>query len=45
MVNGDPFIFRAGSYYMLKNEKMIAMIQVIERGNNFIVYTLKGTEL
>lgn len=45
MVNSDPFLFRAGSYYLLKNEKMIALIQVIERGNNYVVYTLKGTEL
>jgi hypothetical protein len=29
----------------MKNEKMIALIQVLERGNNYIVYTLKGTEL
>ena len=29
----------------MKNEKMIALIQIIERGNNYVVYTLKGTEL
>lgn len=45
MVNGDPFLFRVGSYYLMKNEKMIALIQVLERGNNYAVYTLKGTEL
>jgi hypothetical protein len=45
MVNGDPFLFRVGSYYLLKNEKMIALIQIVERGNNYIVYALKGTEL
>jgi hypothetical protein len=26
MINGDPFLFRAGSFYLLKNEKMIALI-------------------
>jgi hypothetical protein len=26
IVNGDPFVFRAGSYYLMKNEKMIALI-------------------
>jgi hypothetical protein len=29
----------------MKNEKMIALIQILERGNNYVVYTLKGTEL
>lgn len=45
MANGDPFLFRVGSYYLLKNEKMIALIQIVERGNNYLVYVLKGTEL
>jgi len=45
MANGDPFLFRVGSYYLLKNEKMIALIQIVERGNNYVVYTLKGIEL
>jgi len=45
MLNGDPFLFRVGSYYLLKNEKMIALIQIVERGNNYVVYSLKGTEL
>lgn len=45
IINGDPFLFRAGSYYLMKNEKMIALIQILERGNNYVVYTLKGTEL
>ena len=38
-------MFRVGSYYLLKNEKMIALIQIVERGNNYIVYALKGSEL
>jgi len=45
MASGDPGLFNAGSYYIMKNEKMIAMIQVLEKGNNYIVYTIKGTEL
>ena len=45
IINGDPFLFRAGSFYLMKNEKMIALIQILERGNNYVVYTLKGTEL
>lgn len=45
MLNGDPFLFRVGSFYLLKNEKMIALLQILERGNNYMAYTLKGTEL
>jgi len=45
LFHGDPFLFRAGSFYLLKNEKMVALLQVVERGNNFLAYQLKGTEL
>ncbi len=44
MISYDPFSFRVGSFYLLKNEKMIALIQILERGNNYTVYTLKGAE-
>lgn len=30
---------------MLKNEKMIVFIQVLERGNDYVVYSTKGLEL
>jgi hypothetical protein len=29
----------------MKNDKMIVLIQVLERGNNYVVVTIKGTEL
>lgn len=29
----------------MKNEKMILLIQVLERGNNYVMITVKGTEL
>jgi hypothetical protein len=29
----------------MKNEKMIALVQILEKGNNYMVYTVKGTEL
>ena len=45
MMNSDYFNFRAGSSYLMKNEKMIILIQVLEKGNNYMVYTVKGTEL
>ncbi len=45
MLNADPLTFRVGSFYLLKNEKMIALIQILERGNNYMVYSIKGTEL
>ncbi|CDW89360.1 pecanex-like protein 4 [Stylonychia lemnae] len=45
LFNYDPFLFRVGSYYLVKNEKMIGLIQILERGNNYLVYTMKGTEL
>jgi hypothetical protein len=45
LFHGDPFLFRAGSFYLLKNEKMVALLQIVERGNNFLAYQLKGTEL
>jgi len=41
----DPFHFGVGSYYFLKNEKMIILIQVLERGNDYVVLSVKGTEL
>lgn len=41
----DPFQFNCGSYYFMKNEKMIILIQVLERGNNYVMVTVKGTEL
>lgn len=30
---------------MLKNEKMIMLMQIIERGNDYIIYNVKGAEL
>lgn len=29
----------------MKNEKMIILIQILERGNDYLVYTIKGAEL
>ena len=29
----------------MKNEKMIVLIQVLERGGNYVLFTVKGTEL
>jgi hypothetical protein len=29
----------------MKNEKMIVLIQVLERGGNYVIFTVKGTEL
>ena len=29
----------------MKNEKMIVLIHVLERGNNYALLTVKGTEL
>ena len=37
--------FGVGSFYLLKNEKMIVLVQILERGNNYMVYSIKGTEL
>lgn len=34
-----------GSFYFMKNEKMIILIQVLERGNNYTVVSIKGSEL
>ena len=45
MVSSDLFSFNPGSYYLLKNEKMIMLLQIIEQGNNYIVYSVKGAEL
>ena len=45
LVNSDLISFRNGSYYLLKNEKMIMLLQILEKGNNYIVYTVKGSEL
>mmetsp|Transcript_26744 Transcript_26744/g.25762 ORF Transcript_26744/g.25762 Transcript_26744/m.25762 type:complete len:717 (+) Transcript_26744:491-2641(+) len=45
MANRDLFSFLMGEYYLLKNEKMIILVQVLEYGNNYLAYTMKGTEL
>ena len=45
MLLKDPINFEAGSYYLLKNEKMIILIQVLERSNGWVVFTTKGAEL
>ena len=45
MLLKDPVNFEAGSYYLLKNEKMIILIQVLERGDGFVSFTSKGAEL
>jgi len=45
MIYGDPFNFGSDSFYLMKNEKMILLIQVLERGNDFILYTVKAAEL
>jgi len=45
IVGADPFNFGRGSYYFMKNEKMIVLVQVLERGHNYVVFTVKGTEL
>ena len=45
LIGIDPFQFDCGSYYFMKNEKMIILIQVLERGNNYVMVTVKGTEL
>ena len=45
MVLKDPVNFEAGSFYLMKNEKMIILIQVLERGDGFVVFTSKAAEL
>jgi hypothetical protein len=45
IITGDPFNFGRGSFYFMKNEKMIVLIQVLERGTNYVLITVKGTEL
>jgi len=38
LASSDPLKFDPGSFYFMKNEKMIALIQVLERGNNYISF-------
>lgn len=45
MVSCDPFNFGIGEFYLLKNEKMIILLQILERGQNYVVFTIKGGEL
>ena len=45
ILTSDPFNFGRGSFYFMKNEKMIVLIQVLERGGNYVLFTVKGTEL
>ena len=45
LIREDPFHFNVDSFYLMKNEKMIILLQVLERGNDFIVFTSKGAEL
>ncbi len=45
MILKDPVNFEAGSFYLMKNEKMIILVQVLERASGFVVFTSKGAEL
>jgi len=45
MLLKDPSNFEAGSFYLLKNEKMIILVQVLERADGFVVFTSKAAEL
>lgn len=45
MLLKDPSNFEVGSFYLLKNEKMIILVQVLERADGFVVFTSKGAEL
>lgn len=45
MILKDPSNFEAGSFYLLKNEKMIILVQILERSDGFVVFTSKGSEL
>ena len=45
ILTSDPFNFGRGSFYFMKNEKMTVLIQVLERGGNYVLFTVKGTEL
>ena len=45
MLLKDPSNFEVGSFYLLKNEKMILLVQVLERADGFVVFTSKGAEL
>lgn len=45
MLLKDPSNFEAGSFYLLKNEKMIILVHVLERCDGFVVFTSKGAEL
>ncbi len=45
MLLKDPSNFEAGSFYLLKNEKMIIMVQVLERADGFVLFTSKSAEL
>lgn len=45
MILSDPSNFETGSFYLLKNDKMIILVQVLERGDGWVVFTSKGSEL
>jgi len=45
VIQKDLFAFKEGSLYFLKNEKMIILVQTLERGNGYVVLTIKGAEL
>ena len=45
MLLKDPINYEAGSFYLMKNEKMIILVQVLERADGFVVFTCKGAEL
>ena len=45
MLLKDPINFEAGSFYLMKNAKMIILVQVLERADGFVVFTVKCSEL
>ena len=44
MLVHDPFNFKEGSFYLMKNEKMIILLQILERGYDYIVYQARCAE-
>lgn len=45
MDSKDSNLFQVGHYFMLKNEKMLMLIQILEKGQGYMIYSVKGSEL
>lgn len=44
VVASDPWKYDCGSFYLLKCENMVMLMSVLERGQDYLLYCLRGAQ-